>query len=48
MRESAIQCGKMRNSLAEKIFREINSLVIYSVKMLLSQNFYQKIERDFP
>ena len=33
-------------SLTKKLFREINSLVTYSVKALLSQNFWQKMERD--
>ena len=32
-------------SLTEKIFRQINSLVIYLLKPLLSRNFYQKCVR---
>ena len=38
--------GKTRNSLTEKIFREINSLVTYLVKMLISRNFCQKSIRE--
>jgi len=33
-------------SLAKKIFRQINSLVTYLVKALLSRNFCQKCVRD--
>ena len=39
------QCGKTRNSLIEKIFRQINSLLISLVKTLLSRNFCQKYVR---
>ena len=34
--------------LTEKKFREINSLVTSSVKLLVSRNFCQKSEREFP
>ena len=37
--------GKTRNSLTEKIFREINSSILL-VKPLLSRNFWQKSERE--
>ena len=44
------QFGKMRNSLSpkkkKKTIRQINSLEIYSVKPLLSRNFYQKYVRE--
>ena len=36
------QRGKTRNSLTEKIFRQINSLVICFVKTLFSQYFCEK------
>ena len=40
------QCGKTRNSLPlEKIFHEINSLVMSLSKTLPSQNLYQKSMR---
>ena len=45
------QCGKKRNSLsAQKIFREINSLITSLVKTLLSRNFCQSSVEifDFP
>ena len=45
------QCEKMKNLLSPKgNFRQINSLVIYSVKLLLSRNFCEKFvsEREFP
>ena len=40
-------CGKTRNSLSPKFFfRQINSLVTYLVKPLLSRNFWQKCVRE--
>ena len=33
-------------SLTQKIFRQINSLVTYLVKSLLSRNFYQKCKKE--
>ena len=36
-----IHCGKMKNLTGKKI-RQINYLVILSVKLLLSRNFFQK------
>ena len=42
MKNTVTQCGKTRNSLTWKIFRQINSLVTYLVKPLLSRNFCQK------
>ena len=40
-------CGKTRNSLSQNIFfRQINSLVTYLVKPLLSRNFFQKWVRE--
>ena len=42
------QCGKTRNSLSPKFFREINSLVtsLSKIKTLLSRNFCQKSVRE--
>ena len=43
-----LKCTAWKNekfSLTEKIFREINSLVTFLVKMLLSRNFCQKCVR---
>ena len=40
---SAPQCGKTRNYLTEKKFRQINHLVISLVKPLLSRNFCEKV-----
>ena len=41
------QCGKMKNlhTITEKIFRQINYLVISLEKTLLSRNFCQKSAR---
>ena len=40
-------CGKIQKfTLTEKIFRQINSLVTYLVKPLLSRNFCQKCVRE--
>ena len=36
------QCGKIKNLLSLKIFRQINSLVTSFVKTLLSRNFCQR------
>ena len=45
--ENSPQCGKTRNSLSpKKIFRQINSLVNYLVKPLLSRNHCQKWVRE--
>ena len=43
-----VQCGKTRNSLSQKRKknRQINSLVTYLVKPLLSRNFCQKCVRE--
>ena len=35
-------------TLTKKIFRQINSLVTYLIKPLLSRNFCQKCMREFP
>ena len=43
--EEDAQCGKTRNLLTEKIFRENNSLVVSLFRPLLSRNFWQKCVR---
>ena len=40
------QYGKTRNSLSLKEFRQINYLVIFWVKPLVSRNFYEKSVRE--
>ena len=43
---SRAQCGKTQNLLSlKKLFRQINSLAIYSLKTLFSRNFCQKAVR---
>ena len=41
-----VQCGKTRNSLTEKKFRQITYLIISLVKAMLSRNFCEKNVRD--
>ena len=40
-------CGITGNSLSPNFFRQINSLLTYLVKPLLSRNFCQKCVREF-